>query len=232
MSVFEIVCIVAAVVVALAWIWPLTVGILRIRRKAGGYGLTLLGGVWGVFAIGALSIAAAGWFVANRIGGAGVRVIEFDPATHTGATATITLPWQGATAITLYESGDKNRQFLCAGSNGAVVVPAGTFGYWHCVLSCTDSNGSLWNVSTWGDSAQVLSLPPGGTFDLKAGPPFTASIKASTKGAEEVSLDFALVGTDGRKYAIRNTDESGGAPEFQALDGAGKQVAGGKFEFG
>ena len=220
----------AAAAVLLGWPAPLIMGITRRRAGRGGGGLIVAGGAWGVVAIGIIAwLCYTFATLSSRF-----TPETFDPARYSGETGQIIMARQGPCGLTL--SPDRGGRMLRLSSeDGRFTAPAGRYRVASWELRATDQEGRQWSLTgrpgydrpEQRGTLDVSSTIPA-RIDLKL--PLRASINADV-GGETISMGFVLSDGAGGQYTI----SSGGRddpPGFEMLDGTGRVVLTGDFEYG
>ena len=123
-----------------------------------------------------------------------------------------------------------------AGFGGTWRLPAGWYRSMGCSLTRTDAAGVKWTLR--GGSGDVklgkFDIRPGETFAAQCGPPIVVDMKKELLANGTVGFTFALLGRDGEAYspgAVKNGQRLP-PPKFKILDGSGKVLAEGNFEYG
>lgn len=218
--------------VLLGWALPLIAGIRRLRRHTGGMGLTVVGSVWGSLALCLLAFIVYGWVLMSDY--SSVNEIEaFDPGTYEGETASIVVPFNGTSSLTLRNTTKGGRVELQT-TNGTFIAPAGTYTLGSYTLSAQDETDQHWTAGTYlgRRGGKTIKLTAGGSEELKVGAPFAASVKVQKKTGNNVNLGFELVGCGGHSYVLHRARGSRRAPGFEAFDKSGKRVWSGSFAYG
>ena len=214
---------------AIGWVVPLVVGIIWLRRKAGGgVAMTVIGGVWGVLALSGIGIGVS----AYRQVGQYTKVEDFDPLQYQGPKGNIVVPHKGESSLEV--TGDGGKRMRLPTKDGVFVVPAGTYSPTSYKAVDKDSSGQEWEASSYLSLPKPgkISVKDGSRQDLDVGPPFVASVSVSAKGQEQATLDLKLTGRDGNQYTISRKGRLREAPGFEVRDKSGEVVWQGKFAYG
>ena len=122
------------------------------------------------------------------------------------------------------------------GSGGKWRLPAGRYRSVECSLTRTDAAGVQWTLR--GGSGDVklgkFEIRPGETLTAQAGPPMVVYMQTELLTNGTIGFTFALLGRDGEAYspgAVKNGQQLP-PPKFKILDGSGKVLAQGNFEYG
>ena len=122
------------------------------------------------------------------------------------------------------------------GSGGKWRLPAGRYRSMGCSLTRTDAAGVQWTLH--GGSGDVklgkFEIRPGETLAAQCGPPMVVDMKKELLTNGTIGFTFVLLGRDGEAYspgAVKNGQRLP-PPEFKILDGSGKVLAQGSFEYG
>jgi len=220
----------AAAAVLLGWLVPLIMGITRARRGRGGGRLIVAGGAWGLVAVG-----IAIWLVYSLVTLSSRFTPEtFDPQEYAGETGKIVIAWQGPCELTLYpESGGE--MLRLSSENGQFTAPTGRHSIASWTLRATDQSGSEWSVIgrpgyDWPEQKRTVGVNSTTPAQIDLQLPLRASINADV-GGDDVSMGFSLSDGAGGQYTI----SSGGRddpPGFEMMDGSGRVVLTGDFEYG
>lgn len=149
-------------------------GVVRFRRKSGGPGLIIVGGIWGLLAVVSIGVTAYGvydTFYKDRE--PGVQV--FVPEKSKNPLGSILLDYKGDFSIVVKPLGQK--QYLeISGTNGKALVPSGILKIKEVTITAKDYNGHTWKASYSGDREEMpeVFVPAGGLASLDIGPPFIA----------------------------------------------------------
>jgi hypothetical protein len=231
MSAVGIVLIVIAAVVGLGWVIPLVAGIVRLKRGTGGVALTVVGGIWCLFAV---SIGLFAYVVSRQVSTA--RNVEaFNPAAYQGPTGKIVVPHQGDCSLEVYatDGASARKRLQLSGKDGVLVAPVGTYVLGSCDLTARDAANREWSASCYpGSSSGRISVTANAPVNLDVGPPFTASVKVHSQGKSQVGMDYQLTGRGGHSYTIEKNSGADDPPGFQVLDSSGKEVWHGTFAYG
>jgi hypothetical protein len=208
----------------IGWVAPLVIGIIKLRRRSGGIALTIIGGIW---AVGALGLAALGVF-AYRQFSAAMRVEAFNPASYHGAMGTITLPYKGESSLVGIMQGSPTRMRLVV-REGVAQAPVGAYSALSYEAAARDANGRRWtarcDVGMTRESALIVGTAA--PVELDVGPPFTAAVTVAERSGK-VDLGFNTSGRGGYSYTIMSSEP----PRFEVVDGSGKVLWQGRFEYG
>ena len=77
------------------------------------------------------------------------------------------------------------------------------------------------------DKPVAIRVSRGSVYRLKAGPPLTAYVRVSQRGANAVTMDLKLTGRGGEHCTISSKE-----PRFRVLSRSGKVLQEGKFKYG
>jgi hypothetical protein len=215
---------------SLGWIVLLVIGIVRRRRQLpGGLVMIILGGLWGVPAIGVIALASFAFYQVSAY--EPITVKPFDAATYAGETGTIMLNYAGDATLQVGTT-NANEHLALSGSGGVITAPAG-------VLSPSrfegkrEGRGGTWEVSAYlgRGNSKTITVASDMPVAFEAGPPLSASIKVKQKANRQVSLDFELKGRDAQRYTITGPKRQQ-TPRFEIRDGQGEIVLSGAFAYG
>ena len=218
---------------ALGWIVPLVMGIVRLRRKMpGGVAATAAGAVWGLLSISVIAIGIAFYAFAQRQEAVATKVEAYDASQDQGSKGSIVLPFKGRSTLELIGEGGK--MVRLSTQDGTIAAPAGTFRpvSYEAIGKSEDGNEWAATCTLSSRSLGTLTVAEGSSQYLRVGPPFTASVSVKTKGQNEATLDLKLVGVDGNQYTIMRRDGRGEPPAFQVIALSGETLWQGKFEYG
>ena len=172
---------------ALGWIVPLVVGLVRLARDTGGRGLIALGCVWGllVFASAAVvAIASLAIPVGRRSSMVSARaapVRPFDPERHDGEVGTILLGHEGEAQLVVVDR-KTGRQWQLAAADGEAKAPVGRYQVRSYRLVTASSDRRKWHADTYFHGARhppTLTVEADGPARLDLGPPFKAVVSVS-----------------------------------------------------
>ena len=212
----------AAVVSALvAWLvaWAL-------RERCGKALRVVLGILAGFCCLFVFGVAAIVWMVSTTM----KPPKPFDARTYRGRTGTVSLPYEGKVALHMFSRDEsKNRFSRFEGNNGVVVVPAGNYTLYGYSVTVKDRNGRPVHVSG-GWRTRALTIAPGGSQQIVAGPPFVASITVKQSGSSKVNMDLRITGSGNEAATIYGP--SGKEPGFQVLSKSGEVLTTGSFRYG
>jgi len=220
-SIIGIVFMLIAAGFALGWIVPLVVGLVRIRRKQWGWILVAIGGVWGLLAVASMI------GIANLFRG---RVEEFDPAQYDGPMATITWPGEQSGELMLVDQ-KRNKMVRTPAASGRAQMRTGTFSLFRYVMKKHDDSNVEW-AATGALGMTAVPLVADSTHELKAGPPFAASVAVQTGAAGREVLSFNVKDVGGNSCSFTRSGSRTAPPGFEIRDETGKALFSGKFEYG
>ncbi|MBT4816984.1 MAG: hypothetical protein HON70_14885, partial [Lentisphaerae bacterium] len=165
-------------IVALGWLVPLIIGIVRSIKGQRSPGLIIFGALWGSVGLFFGFIAVFGLF-AYRGAKAHTDVKPFDAVQAGDQVATLTVPFEGDVELRFVsEAGDETQTYTTKGEAGAVPVPAGEITPISLILTGPDEDGKTWTASTFlkGRRRKPRTLAAGESQDLSIGPPFEARV--------------------------------------------------------
>jgi hypothetical protein len=232
MTILGFIILIVVAVIAIGWIIPLIIGLVRLRKKkSGGLALTIIGGVWGAVAIVIIAIGVYSVFQARRY----MQVEEFNPATYKGSTGKIVMSYKGDSMLTVMTMNNPKRLRLTA-KDGVALAPVGSYTPLQFEAELADKDGNEWAASSTlvAKDPNQISVQPDISCEIKVGPPLKASVSIDKGGNkdDEYFLSLELTGVDGGSYSVRKLGKDDWAPGFEFIDSAGKVVWQGKFEYG
>jgi hypothetical protein len=122
------------------------------------------------------------------------------------------------------------------GSGGKWRLPVGGYRSIRCSLTRTDAAGVKWTLDGRSGDGKLgkFEIRPGETLAAQGGPPMVVNVKAEPPRDGVVRLEFVLLSRDGDAYSpgALKDDRRVPPPKFKILDGAGKALAQGNFEYG
>lgn len=205
-----------------AWIIPLVIGIVKLRRgdRTAGLVLTIVGGAWGALML----LAGIPMALVFGMGYYATRSTEFDATTYKGAQAAIVSTWNGPGELTYRR--DKTR-YRSRSKDGRYPVPAGELRLESLRL---EAGQPAWSVRTTLSELAPLQLAGGAEQRLEAGPPLTVRARVNTsESSSSISLEYR----DSFDHQAYITAPSGAAPaQFEVCDAAGRRIWSGKFSSG
>ncbi|MBI5818415.1 MAG: hypothetical protein HZA88_05465 [Verrucomicrobia bacterium] len=213
------------------WIIPLVFGIKHIRKKTGGVVLTVVGSVWGAFAI-----VFGGLFTFFLVMGLRTMQVEdFDPAKFQGKTGRILLSHKAESELVVMSMGGigtKRLRFKTL--DGVITAPEGKYFPFEYTAFARDPAGKKWKASCTllGGSVDDVSVSAESPRELAVGPPFTAKVTVTKEPGGEVGIDLKLTGQGGGRYTIQQMDSNDTPPGFEIIGPDGKVVLKDKFHFG
>lgn len=213
------------------WIFPLVFGIKRIRKKTGGVVLTLVGSLWGLFAI-----VFGGLFAFFLVMGLrSMQVEDFDPAAFKGKTGRIILTHKAESELVMMGMGGMSAKRLrFKTTDGVITAPEGKYFPFEYTAFARDQAGKKWKASCMlfrgsGDQLSVIAESP---RDLTVGPPFIAKVTVTREPGGEVGIDLKVTGSCGNSYTLQQADSDNAPPGFEVIGPDGKVVLKDKFHFG
>lgn len=229
MMLVSVVALIFAAALALGWVVPLVVGIIRIRRGAVGTALTVIGAAWGILAIPVCGLAFYGY----RQVASYTEIEDFDHTQYRGETGTIVVPYKGKSSLVVADK-NSDKQIRFSTTDGTMIVPVGTYELFSYDVADEDENGIKWEASCYlfRLKSGKISVGPGSSQELDIGPPFTAKVTTKSKGRDEASFDMKLTGRDGCQYTISKSGGSRKAPVFHVLGESGNVLWQGSFKYG
>ncbi len=113
-------------------------------------------------------------------------------------------------------------------------VPAGRYQLWYYTCTKKDAEGNEWSARTGLGSRddEVFDLAAGAVKEIKVGPPFSAGVKAKTRGNRQVGLDLKVAGAGGDSYRFSRKGTKVANPGFAVTDKNGRKVLTGSFQYG
>lgn len=122
------------------------------------------------------------------------------------------------------------------GSGGKWRLPAGRYRSVECSLTRSDAAGAKWTLRGGSGDEKLgkFEIRPGETLAAQGGPPLVVDMKKELLTNGTVGFTFVLLGQDGEAYspgAVKNGQRLP-PPKFKILDGSGKVLAQGNFEYG
>jgi hypothetical protein len=234
-----------------AWVVPLIIGVVKLRRRTGGVALTIIGAIW---ALGAVGLAAAGHVGVSRFSAA-LRVENFNPArlsrqpmrvnrfdapprvedfnsdTFKGQTGTVTLPYRGESSLIVTDT-DAHKRLRLHVRDGVAQAPVGDYKVSSYDISMKGKGGVTWTASHYASSSQALEVSAPSPAHLNLGPPFTAQVEVNESSGEGTMLQLSITGRAGESYVIISRQWRAKPPRFQVLDRLGQVVWQGQFEYG
>ena len=217
------------------WVPLLIWGAIRWRRKNGhGKWMTLAGGVWALCVV-SISVYAFMSLRNTFLNRGDYTIQPFLPEAHTGEVATVEFPYdyKGAGTLMLYPaSGTPYAWTVPVQETNRVLVPSGE--YRQVILDTYFGEGDD-RVELTCDLHRdytTFTLPQDEATVYRGGFPLTASIKATSRSGNKISLDFALLDSGGNKITL--SAQKSGRPKisFEALTFWGKHLWTGDFEYG
>jgi hypothetical protein len=155
-------------------------------------------------------------------------IVHIDAAKYKGNAGTIILPLKGDSFVYLYRTDTrKEAPYQLTSKDGVFKAPAGKYQLLMYYVTSKDRGRRGPMISGRYSKPITISVSRGSTYRLKAGPPLTASIRVSQRGANAVTMDLMLTGRGGEQCTISSKE-----PRFQVLSRAGKVLQEGKFKFG
>ncbi|MGC8861855.1 MAG: hypothetical protein ACP5R5_03665 [Armatimonadota bacterium] len=178
---------------------------------------------------------------------------HFDPAAYRGPTGKIVTGLQGKVSLSLQRDerrGQRPRLLVVDTDNGTLTIPSGKYVLWMYDQEIT-RDGVRWRVTSRGplrvllqpitkdgvrsrvtsSIIRFLEVKPGGSLRLDIGPPYVASVLASSAGKNRVNISLEVVGRAGEYVSIVK-GEGSEPPGFQILSMNGKVLQEGKFRYG
>jgi len=157
------------------------------------------------------------------------RVVTFRRATPEYGTLDV-----GGADVKMTLWSNMAHQYL-QGSRGTWRLPAGRYAAVSLELNEEDS-GALWTFEMGKTGAGLLAdfeIRPGESTAVKIGPPF--QVRASMRRySRDVSITFSLEGQAGERYRslVKKNGAEAPEPSFKIVDGSGRIVHSGRFEYG
>ena len=229
MNVFAILGLLIMVIIVFAWIIPLIIGIVNVRKTWGKIVL-IVSGIWGlavVVGIGALITLSV--FHATRESQA---YKEFDPATYSGAMGRIELPLAGQSSLMLTDEHDGN-QITVTSTNTQFTVPCGQYQLYFYSAVLAGDQDTQWNLNCQlYKKPENISVGTNTITEISIGQSLTASVSAAFPKPGQMSLMYNLQDDQGRSYSLRKIDKEMESPGFEMLDPQGTVVLRGSFEYG
>jgi len=159
--------------------------------------------------------------------GSWVRLDDFEP--KMGAIDV------GAPNLTLVLLSDMGLTTL-TGSGGKWQLPEGTYRLAYMSLSQADAKGVKWMTTNPDvDKIEPFRVRAGETLAMKIGPPLTPAATPDSAQSGQILINLFLVGQTGERYSVRLQKADGvrlPPPKVKILDGSGKVLAAGNFEYG
>ncbi|OGV61759.1 MAG: hypothetical protein A2283_23830 [Lentisphaerae bacterium RIFOXYA12_FULL_48_11] len=224
----------------LGWIIPLVIGSRNRRQNLPGSETWMrFSAIWGILAlVTGTGIGIMLFLAVNMNRGSESPLAkpghDFSPTSYKGPLGSLKIPFQGKSQISA-ECG-KLGTLRCSSSNGTFTLPSGNIRIISFCTSTTDKKNRKWTASgTWHYSCATNSwdIPASGVNEIKAGPPFKASIKATySPVTDSIDLVPEYVDAYGNPYKVCSDNREGTAPRFELFDGDNKLIMNGKFEFG
>ena len=155
-------------------------------------------------------------------------IVQIDAARYKGKAGKIILPVKGDSFVYLYRPDTrKQTPYQLTSKDGVFKAPAGKYQLLMYYVTSKDRGRRGLMISGRYKKPITISVSRGSTYRLKAGPPITASIKVSQRGANAVTMDLLLTGCGGEQCTISSKE-----PRFRVLSKAGKVLQEGKFKYG
>lgn len=213
--------------VLLAWIVPLTIGIVLLRRKqrTGGVVLTILGGIW---AIPSLVIGAGLLYFLHMRSLYSPR--DFEAAQYQGKTTTLAWDYRGSAELGAKLS-DEHFVTRFKTSNGVFTVPDMPLRLAYFIASATDSAGVPWQAQTSFSESKPLR-PAEQVHAVQPGPPYKAQIVVQRQTEGKVLLSLKITDRENHSTTISPVGDRSNPPRFKAIDKSGKVVWNDEFAFG
>lgn len=214
---------------AIGWLIPLIMGIIRLKRgvRNAGAALTIIGGIWGFFAILFIGFGIYGYTLMSR----STEVEDFNPTSYQKPIGMINLSYKGNFRIILRHIDDTQLQRF-KGNDGKVIVPANSYYPQSLDLLKKDKQGREWTASTYlATDINKIRVTTDSPVSINAGPPFEALASVDKSGNGDINIDLDLKDSDGRQYTL-NCDEIEDPPGFVVLSKSGVKLWEGRFEAG
>jgi len=215
----------------LLWIPLLVFGIVRWRRGSRNVGIfcTLIGGLWGVGAMGTVILAMVAVGGYQRM----ARQFEFtpfDPESHDGPAGTVALA--GAEDACLQVASRDGQQLLLTVAGGEAAAPAGEFELRSGQLTGVSSGGQPWVafVRPPHDRPLAFEVPADGETTLALGPPFRATVSVERRTGGRHAFSLQVSDAAGLRATIHSPDNR--VPELRILDADGEILLRQDFEYG
>ena len=225
-----VIFLVAAGVFVLGWLVPLIMGIVRLRRKSGGVVLTIVGGVWGVMALGMAGLSAYAYFGVYQKISPTRNAVAFDAAKYNSPTGKIILPFKGKATLVV-STLDRKKKLRLSGSNGELVAPVGFLKIESLKVTAKDSKNVQWTIDFpyWSGRQREVYVQADGKTPLDL--TLTACISAEHAAPDVASFRLCALDCSGESYSIQAPRHES-APGFEVLSRAGEVLWKGKFQAG
>ncbi|MHB0998798.1 MAG: hypothetical protein ACYC27_06090 [Armatimonadota bacterium] len=228
-AILGLIMLIFAAVLAVGWLVPLIMGIIRLKKgvRSAGLPLTIIGEIWGFFSIVIVGFTIYGFTMMSKA----MDAEDFDPSDYQKPMGMIDLSYEGDFEIQLRKAENK-KLINFKGEDGTVLAPTGLYTPQSLDISMNDKQDREWIAHTYftskADQIQVTTDSP---VSITAGPPFQVMVHMNKSGKNKINFDLGVKGSDGRSYDINcyEIDEPAG---FVVLSKTGEKLWEGKFEAG
>lgn len=222
-----VVSIALTIGICLAWLVPLVIGLKLLRgpQRTGGIVLTIIGIIWGIPSLAALALGVV-YYGSMR---SSFEIKDFNPATYYGATGVLQSSYRGPCKLLATPVGQKQTTRY-ASSSGDFVMPVGQYLLGSLEATAKGTDGKEWSARST-IPKQTIQVSPQAPSQLRAGPPYTAALKAQGSG-KETRISMQLTDCCGNDVSLQRAGTNPPPPQFQIVDKSGRVLFTGKFAYG
>ena len=118
-------------------------------------------------------------------------------------------------------------------TNGQITVPTGALHVCRFEAHMRDAMGRSWTARSWMSGRPAIAVTSRAVTRVEWGPPLKASIQTTWSAASEsIRLSPRYADRAGNEFSVTVDSREGKPPGFAFLDGEGKVVWRGDFEYG
>lgn len=224
--------VIGALLVAFGWIIPLVAGLVMLGspRRPLARRLCLIGGIW---ALPGLGLFGYGLYWLHGLAET-LKPQDFNPATYSGKTVTISTNWPGECEMMAYWRGNTSR-FLS--KNGRFIVPAEPMNV-HTITIRSSQAGTEWKATSTFRSGSGSDKLTGANRTLTLGPPYTAQVRVPPHMGRKqwirqrfVQVTLEIADSGGNQATLLGPTGRTGR-SFEAFDAQNRPVWSGNFSYG